>query len=108
MDSRFDPSYNPQEDVDLEPEEDRDEWDMALEALRDRAKWRSQGADRLRAAGFTDEEIQKWKKGGEKDVTDVHWKGKAEGREWDRGKVADKSGRFDVQAAWASSKVPKK
>lgn len=70
----------------LDPAED-DDWDQALEALRDRQKWKQQGADRLRAAGFTEEEVEKWKKGGEKKEEDVKWAKKGESREWDRGKV---------------------
>lgn len=104
MDTRFDPSYNPKTDVNLEPDEDRDDWDMALEALRDRAKWKAQGADRLRAAGFTDEEVSKWEKGGEKDVEDVRWRKKGEGREWDRGKVVDEDGQVEVKAEWGRLK----
>ena len=104
MDDRFDSSYNPKSDIDLEPDEDRDDWDMALEALRDRAKWQAQGADRLRAAGFTEQEVSKWEKGGEKDVEDVRWRKKGEGREWDRGKVVGSDGRVDVAAAWVKSK----
>lgn len=104
MDSRFDPTYDPKSDVNLDPEEDRDDWDMALEALRDRAKWKSQGADRLRAAGFTDEDVSKWEKGGEKDIDDVRWRKKGEGREWDRGKVVGDDGQTDVKADWARMK----
>lgn len=31
--------------------------------------------------------MKKWEKGGERTEEDVVWKGKGEGREWDRGKV---------------------
>jgi hypothetical protein len=72
--------------VQLDPAEE-DDWGQALEALRDRQKWKQQGADRLRAAGFTEEEVEKWKKGGEKKEEDVRWAKKGESREWDRGKV---------------------
>lgn len=78
-------------DVQLDHEEELD-WDQALEALRDRQKWKQQGADRLKAAGFTDEEVRKWEKGGEKTEDDVKWAKKGEGREWDRGKVFDAEG----------------
>ena len=104
IDTRFDPSYDPKTDVDLDPEEERDDWDMALEALKDRAKWRAQGADRLRAAGFTTEEISKWEKGGEKDVDDVRWRKKGEGREWDRGKVLSEDGGVELRAEWGRLK----
>lgn len=88
IDTRFSRDYDPTADVALDPEED-DDWDQALEALRDRQKWKQQGADRLRAAGFTDEEISKWEKGGEKGEEDVRWVKKGEGREWDRGKLVE-------------------
>ncbi|KAK4495135.1 hypothetical protein PRZ48_013462 [Zasmidium cellare] len=109
MDSPFDPNYDPKMDVGLGQEEDGDDWDMALEALRDRAKWRKSGAERLKAAGFTDDEVAKWEKGGggrdgeEKDISDVRWNKKGEGREWDRGKTVDGE-RVDVKAEWERRK----
>lgn len=90
MDTRFRPDYDPKTDVSLEQNEDEDDdWNSALEALRDRTKWRQQGAERLKAAGFTDEEVATWEGGGkgEKGVEDVRWRKEGEGREWDRGKV---------------------
>lgn len=87
MDSRFSSDYDPKSDV--QPDDDtRDDWDESLEALRDRAKFRQQGADRLREAGFTEEQVKKWEKGGGKTIDDVQWTKKGEGREWDRGKDA--------------------
>lgn len=86
IDFRFSTAYDPTADVQLDPAEE-DDWDQALEALRDRQKWKQQGANRLRAAGFTEEEVEKWKKGGEKKEGDVKWAKKGESREWDRGKV---------------------
>lgn len=62
---------------------------MALEAMRDRQMWRRTGADRLRAAGFTEVEVAKWEKGDKKDETDVRWAKKGEDREWDRGKTME-------------------
>lgn len=109
MDARFDPNYDPNADVSLDQDEDGDDWDMALEALRDRAKWRKSGAERLKAAGFTDYEVAKWEKGGsgkgsgEKDISDVRWNKRGEGREWDRGKTVD-GGRVDVKAEWGRLK----
>lgn len=81
MDSRFSEDYDPASDVQLEPAE-TDDWDEALEAHRDRQKWKQQGADRLRAAGFTDEQVQSWEKGGEKGIDDVRWTKAGEKREW--------------------------
>ena len=99
IDSRFSALYDPAVDIELDPDEEND-WDQALEALRDRQKWKQQGADRLRAAGFTDEEISKWEKGREEREEDVKWAKKGEGREWDRGKVVDSNGVFTSSANW--------
>ncbi|KAL2161179.1 hypothetical protein VTH06DRAFT_8398 [Thermothelomyces fergusii] len=85
MDSRFAEGYDPAADVQLDSAE-ADDWDEAVEAYRDRQKWKQQGAERLRAAGFTEEQIKKWERGGEKDVDDVRWSKAGEKREWDRGK----------------------
>lgn len=106
IDSRFQSNYDPTTDVALDHEGDgEDDWDMALEALKARTKWREQGADRLRAAGFTEEEVQRWENsgnggGGEKDAEDVKWRKRGEGREWDRGKVVDGNG-VELKADWA-------
>lgn len=103
IDFRFASEYDPRTDVSLDQENgDRDEWDMALEALRDRARWRAQGADRLRAAGFTEDEVVRWEKAEEKDVEDVRWSAKGARREWDRGKILDKDGNVELKATWTS------
>ncbi|KAL2172592.1 hypothetical protein VTG60DRAFT_4711 [Thermothelomyces hinnuleus] len=85
MDSRFAEGYDPASDIQPDSAE-ADDWDEAVEAYRDRQKWKQQGAERLRAAGFTEEQIRKWEKGGEKDIDDVRWSKAGEKREWDRGK----------------------
>ncbi|KAL8897795.1 MAG: hypothetical protein Q9192_002408 [Flavoplaca navasiana] len=107
MDTHFASTYDPTIDIQataLDPAEE-DDWDNALEALRDRAKWRSSGAERLRAAGFTDEEIRKWEKSGDGEgrEVDVRWRGAGEGREWDRGKVVGDDG-VQVEAEWGRLK----
>lgn len=103
MDSRFSAAYDPTVDVQLDPDEEND-WDQALEALRDRQKWKQSGADRLRAAGFTDEEVTKWENGGEKREEDVKWAKRGEGREWDRGKVVDEHGIVSHEPSWGRLK----
>jgi hypothetical protein len=103
IDARFAATYDPSVDVQLDPDEEND-WDQALEALRDRQKWKQQGADRLRAAGFTEDEIRKWEKGGEKTDQDVKWARRGEGREWDRGKVVDDDGIVTVDPGWGRLK----
>ncbi|KAG9233688.1 hypothetical protein BJ875DRAFT_484911 [Amylocarpus encephaloides] len=104
IDSRFSADYDPAMDVQLDPEEEND-WDQALEALRDRQKWKQQGADRLKAAGFTEEEILKWEKGGEKSEEHVKWSKVGEGREWDKGKVVDEfTGTMTIESAFGRLK----
>jgi hypothetical protein len=87
IDARFSSSYDPTIDIQLDPDEENC-WDQALEAFRDRQKWKQQGAERLRAVGFTEEEIEKWEKGSKKE-NDVRWAKKGESREWDRGKAVE-------------------
>ena len=89
MDGRFSEAYDPRSDVRPDSDADGDDWADSLEALKDRERWRRQGAERLRAAGFTEDQVKGWEKGSgrEKDVADVKWAKEGEGREWDRGKV---------------------
>ncbi|KAN0106237.1 hypothetical protein V8E51_009113 [Hyaloscypha variabilis] len=91
IDARFAANYDPTTDVRLDSDED-DPWDQALEAMRARQKYKELGADRLRAAGFTEDEVRRWENGGAKREEDVRWAKKGEGREWDRGKVLDNDG----------------
>lgn len=121
IDSRFAADYDPRLDVTPEPDDDNNDndvvvnhqptnstntntntntknnneenWDNAVEAFRDRLKWNQQGAERLRSAGFTEDEIRKWEKGGKKDESDVRWNKQGGLREWDRGKVVGDDGR---------------
>ena len=103
IDSHFFSNYDPT--VDIHPNSgSEDDWDQALEALRDRQRWKQQGADRLRSAGFTEEEVSKWETGGEKREEDVKWRGPGEGREWDRGKVVDEYGGVDTKPEWGRLK----
>ncbi|ESZ89486.1 hypothetical protein SBOR_10128 [Sclerotinia borealis F-4128] len=107
MDSRFHADYDPKSDVQLEEgAAQEDDWDQALEALRDRQKWHTQGANRLRDAGFSEEEVKKWERGGlgEKREEDVKWGRKGEGREWDRGKVVRGDGEVGFETGWKDSK----
>lgn len=86
IDTHFAANYDPALDV-LPNSDTEGDWDQALEALKDRQRWRQTGAERLRAAGFTEEEVKKWETGKQKGEEDVKWKRSGEGREWDRGKV---------------------
>jgi len=99
MDSRFSSNYDPT--VDVQPDSaEEDDWEQALEAMRDRQKWKQQGADRLLAAGFSEKEVKKWEKGDAKDESDVKWAKLGEGREWDRGKVVDEDGMVELKPEW--------
>ncbi|CAD6569714.1 MAG: hypothetical protein ASARMPREDX12_002891 [Alectoria sarmentosa] len=102
MDSHFSSNYDPSVDVHPDPEMD-DDWDQALEAIRDRQRWQKLGAERLKSAGFTEDEVKKWEKGGERREEDVKWKGRGEGREWDRGKVVGDDG-VETRPEWGRLK----
>lgn len=89
IDAHFSSNYDPSLDVhpDEEQPDEKEDWDMALEALRDRQAWKQKHADRMRAAGFGDEDIAKWEEAGrDKDARDVRWRGRGQTREWDVGK----------------------
>ncbi|KAF3040231.1 hypothetical protein E8E12_000160 [Didymella heteroderae] len=103
IESRFSTDYDPS--LDLKPGSDvEDDWGEALEVMRDRERWKQQGADRLRAAGFKDEQVKKWEKGGNPMEEDVVWKKKGQDREWDRGKVVDDDGDVALKVAWGRLK----
>ncbi|EXJ85381.1 hypothetical protein A1O1_05745 [Capronia coronata CBS 617.96] len=111
IDVHFSAAYDPTLDVD-EKEDDSsppggrgrsrdpgDDWEDALEALRDRRAWRTKQADRMREAGFDEDEIERWKSAssrqtmrdgdGDPDIQHVKWRRKGEPREWDAGKLQD-------------------
>lgn len=102
MDSRFSSAYDPTQDVRAASDVE-DEWGDALEAFRDRQRFKQQGADRLRAAGFTDAQVRRLEKGDNKDEEDVTWS-KGGQREWDRGKVVDEDGDVELKADWGRLK----
>ncbi|OJZ88956.1 hypothetical protein ASPFODRAFT_215712 [Aspergillus luchuensis CBS 106.47] len=125
IDAHFAPDYDPTTDVHLEDDDAQagsrptrrpvaglmtgdDDWELSLEALRDRAKWKQRGEERLREAGFSNEFVDRWKSNttstpgddSEGRLEDVKWSKKGEGREWDRGKFVDQDGHIDVKASW--------
>jgi hypothetical protein len=103
MDSRFSSAYDPSVDV-RQASDVEDKWDDAVESFRDRQRFKQQGAERLRAAGFTDEQVKKWEKGDSKDEEDVTWTKRGQAREWDRGKVVDEDGDVELKADWGRLK----
>lgn len=86
----------------MSDDNDADDWDNALEALRDRRAWQNKQAERMREAGFGDQEIERWEKSAstrrsllgdgaaddDRDIRDVKWRKRGEGKEWDEGKVS--------------------
>ncbi|RMZ88532.1 hypothetical protein DV736_g4237, partial [Chaetothyriales sp. CBS 134916] len=99
IDSHFAANYDPTLDTlhHPDPEEDstqqqqeQQDWDMALEAFRDRQKWKQKHAERMREAGFGVEEIKKWQdsntSGKEKSAASLRWGKAGDAREWDQGK----------------------
>jgi len=106
IDGRFAADYDPTLDIGPEfvPGPDSGNWEDTVEAYRDRQKWRQQGAERLRGAGYTEDEIKRWETGDKKDETDVRWTEKGAVREWDRGKVVDNDGDVGVEAEWGRLK----
>lgn len=124
IDAHFAKDYDPMLDVHLDDDDpssgnrstrrrvpglmtEDDDWELALEALRDRTRWKQKGEERLRQAGFSESTVDRWKNnaaftGGntEGSIEDVKWSKKGEGREWDRGKVFDEDGHVDVRAPW--------
>lgn len=107
IDARFDPNYDPRQDVALDDPSEDDDWSTSLEALRARTAWRATGAERLRAAGFSEAQVRTWQgTSGEDGKTaagleeKIRWSRVGESREWDRGKIVE--GDFvDMRPAWA-------
>lgn len=70
-------------------------WDDAVEAFRDRQRLRQSQQERLRSAGFGDEQIQKMSGESDAAATDdsnVRWTKSGEKREWDLGKGTGQGG----------------
>lgn len=95
IDQHFAASYNPAQDV-RTYSQDRsfdDDWDMALEAVRDREKWKRSQAASMKAAGYKDQDIEQWRHGftssdgRERDPGELKWAKKGEVREWDHNKL---------------------
>ncbi|KAL6712632.1 hypothetical protein ACN47E_000509 [Coniothyrium glycines] len=97
IESRFSSTYDSSIDMDAASNME-DDWGDALEAFRDRQRWKQQGADRLTAAGFTDVQVKKWERGDEPNEEDVVWARQGQKREWDRGKIIDEDGEVGVKA----------
>lgn len=111
MDARFLSTYDPKVDVSPEityggDDGHADDWSRALDAVRDRAAWQKAQGDRLRAAGFSEQQVERWEKGGRdgsmEDIEGLIWRAKGQGREWDVGKVVRDDGRIEVEVDMVS------
>ena len=100
MDSRFLDDYDPALDGQTPIDEDRDDFEDALEAYRDRQKWKQQGAQRLRNAGLSEDFIKAWEDNDTQNPNNIRWTKKGGTREWDRGKVAEDDSSVDLRADW--------
>ena len=103
MDRHFAADYDPSADVETQTTgrggSSGTTEDARAEMQRDRKQLLRDGAERLRAAGFTDKEIAIWSRGGRREVADVPWAKKGEAREWDRGKEKGDDG--PAKPLWA-------
>ncbi|KAM7208963.1 hypothetical protein V8F20_000841 [Naviculisporaceae sp. PSN 640] len=77
--------------ADFDDESDRLDSNDEIEAYRDRQKLKQRRAERLRAAGFTEEQIKAGLEGkkppeAEKNPEDVKWNKRGQQRSWDEGK----------------------
>lgn len=88
IDRRFSETYDPKADVHMNDDDaGSSDWDDAVEAFRDRQKLRQNQEQRLRAAGFTEDQFQRLNGSKGQMEADVKWSKAGEKREWDRGKV---------------------
>lgn len=92
IDRRFSETYDPKTDVQMDEDEGGNSWDDAVEAFRDRQKLRQNQEERMRAAGFADEQIQRASGTDEKAAESVQWSKAGEKREWDVGKEIGSDG----------------
>ena len=87
----YDPSLDVSDRSDLEDDDDGDDWGMALEAVRDRARYKKSQSSRMRGAGFSATDIAKFEQSLTSDLKDVgdtsqiKWS-RSGVREWDKDK----------------------
>jgi hypothetical protein len=104
MDSRFLADYDPAMEAEPDFVDESADFEDALEAYRDRQKWKQQGAERLRSAGMGEDFIKAWENNDIKNEANLKWAKKGGMREWDRGKVLEDDdsggGGIDLRADW--------
>ncbi|KAM4065125.1 pre-mRNA-splicing factor 38B [Hirsutella rhossiliensis] len=88
LDRRFSELYDPRTDT-QDHDMDGGDWDDTVEAYRDLQKLRLNQPQRMRSAGFTENQIERVEDKREKTDKDVVWSKAGEKRAWDRGKFLD-------------------
>ncbi|KAF7553989.1 hypothetical protein G7Z17_g3239 [Cylindrodendrum hubeiense] len=92
IDRRFSETYDPKTDVQMDDNDAGGNWDDDVEAFRDRQKLKQNQEQRMRAAGFADDQIQRATSTDAKLAEGVQWSKAGEKREWDRGKAVGADG----------------
>ncbi|KAF5638708.1 pre-mrna-splicing factor 38b [Fusarium sp. NRRL 52700] len=92
IDRRFSETYDPKTDIQMDENEVGNDWDDAVEAFRDRQKLRLNQEQRLKDAGFADEQIQRASSADENSAGNMQWSKAGEKRAWDVGKVIGSDG----------------
>ncbi|KAH7175479.1 hypothetical protein EDB81DRAFT_874326 [Dactylonectria macrodidyma] len=93
IDRRFSETYDPKTDVQMDDDDQSSNWDDAAEAFRDRQMLKQNQAQRLKAAGFADDQIKQATLTDAKTLADsMQWTKAGEKREWDRGKAINAEG----------------
>ncbi|PHH82049.1 hypothetical protein CDD82_7197 [Ophiocordyceps australis] len=90
LDRRFSESYDPKADIE-DMASTGDDWDDTVEAFRDRQKLRVHQEQRMRNAGFAEDQVEKMRGRCMETWTepDVIWSKVGEVRAWDNGKILD-------------------
>ncbi|KAI1001199.1 hypothetical protein K3495_g7000 [Podosphaera aphanis] len=106
IDRHFSEVYDPSADIQLDFDEEND-WDQALEAFRDRQKFKEKGVERLKSAGFTEKEIKRLERGRLSPEKEFKWVMQGQRREWDRGKMIDSEGvlRFESKFGLSANDI---
>ncbi|KND87364.1 hypothetical protein TOPH_08008 [Tolypocladium ophioglossoides CBS 100239] len=87
LDHHFSESYDPKTDVHMESDEET--WEDAVEAYRDLQKLRQNQEQRMKAAGFAEEQIRKVNSRADDIEQHVVWSKAGEKRAWDKGKALE-------------------
>lgn len=96
IDQHFAADHDHARDIEMRSQDCQydDDWEMALQALQDRRKWKANQASTMNGVGYTGQETGNWRHGfsssdgREQDPGGLRWSKRGEVREWDHDKVA--------------------